>query len=73
MEINIFLYIFASQNKNNDENVDLTKVVIWADGPILKAGKEGSPVILDRIDCAKPQVIECLNPLLEDNSVFNTC
>ncbi|OUM69791.1 hypothetical protein PIROE2DRAFT_57210 [Piromyces sp. E2] len=58
-------------NKNSGEGVDLTKIISWVDGPIIRAGKKGNPVILDRIDGAKAQVIECLNPLLEDNSVFN--
>ncbi|ORX59905.1 hypothetical protein BCR36DRAFT_408277 [Piromyces finnis] len=50
---------------------DLTKLISWVDGPIFRAGKSGNPVILDGINCAKSQVIEYLNPLLEDNSVFN--
>ncbi|KAG4092785.1 hypothetical protein H8356DRAFT_1049181 [Neocallimastix lanati (nom. inval.)] len=59
------------ENNDKNESVDLTKLISWIDGPILKAAKKGKPVILDRIDCAKAQVIECLNPLLEENSVFN--
>ncbi|ORX61262.1 hypothetical protein BCR36DRAFT_408210 [Piromyces finnis] len=58
-------------NKNNEENIDLTKFISWVDGPVLKAGKSGNPVILDEINCAKSQVIEYLNPLLDGNSVFN--
>jgi len=61
----------VEENNKSDEGVDLTKIISWVDGPIIRAGKKGNPVILDRIDCAKSQVIECLNPLLEDNSVFN--
>ncbi|KAG4105393.1 hypothetical protein H8356DRAFT_1027608 [Neocallimastix lanati (nom. inval.)] len=59
------------ENKNSEEGVDLTKIISWVDGPIIRAGKKGNPVILDRIDCVKAQVVECLNPLLEENSVFN--
>jgi len=63
-----------NENKDSstsDDNIDLTKLISWVDGPILRAGRKGSPVILDRVDYAKAQIIECLNPLLEDNSVFN--
>ena len=56
--------------KNNNIQ-DLSNYIIWNDGPILRAGKNGTSVILDNINYSKPQVIECLNPLLEDNSKYN--
>ena len=56
--------------KNNNIQ-DLSNYIIWNDGPILRAGKNGISVILDNINYSKPQVIECLNPLLEDNSKYN--
>jgi len=58
-------------DKPSENGIDLENIITWVDGPILRAGKKGNPVILDRIDGAKSQVIECLNPLLEENSVFN--
>jgi len=57
--------------QNSYDNVDFSKFITWEDGPILRAGKKGYPVILDNIGSAKAQVIERLNPLLEENSVFN--
>ncbi|KAA6398498.1 MAG: putative dynein heavy chain [Streblomastix strix] len=47
---------------------DMTKLVQWQNGPLLIAGEIGMPVILDRIDEAKAQVIERINPVLEKNS-----
>ena len=57
------------KNKNNVQ--DLSSFIKWKDGPILRAGRKGISVILDNINYSKPQVIECLNPLLEDNSKYN--
>lgn len=47
----------TSQNWFNGEN-----------GPLLKAASLGLPVILDRINEAKSQVIARLNPVLEINA-----
>ena len=57
--------------KNKDKIQDLSSYIKWNDGPILRAGKEGIPVILDNINYSRPQVIECLNPLIEENSKYN--
>ena len=57
--------------KNNNNIQDLSSYIKWSDGPILRAGEKGISVILDNINYSKPQVIECLNPLLEDNSNNN--
>ncbi|KAA6396296.1 MAG: hypothetical protein EZS28_008170, partial [Streblomastix strix] len=59
------------QFKPQDINVyetDMTKLIKWENGPLLIAAESGTPVILDRIDEAKAQVIERLNPILEKNS-----
>ena len=45
----------------------LSNLIRWVDGPILKAAKVGSPIILDNINYSKTQIIECLNTLLETN------
>jgi MoxR-like ATPase len=47
---------------------DITKLIQWEDGPLLKAAREGIPVILDRIDEAKAQVTKRMNPVLEKNA-----
>ena len=39
--------------------------------PCYKGRKNGVPLILDNINFSKPHVIECLNPLLEENSKYN--
>ncbi|KAA6394275.1 MAG: putative Midasin, partial [Streblomastix strix] len=49
------------------EETDLTKLIKWENGPLLIASQAGIPVILDRIDEAKAQVTERLNPVLEKN------
>ena len=46
---------------------NLSDLIKWFDGPVLKAAKNGSPVILDNINYSKTQIIECLNTLLETN------
>jgi MoxR-like ATPase len=45
----------------------IANIIRWEDGPLLRAADRGIPVILDRIDEAKAQVTERLNPLLEKN------
>jgi midasin (ATPase involved in ribosome maturation) len=50
---------------------DITKLVSWEDGPVLEAARQGIPVILDRINEAKAQVTERLNPILEKNTRVN--
>ena len=57
--------------KNKDGIQDLSSYIKWNDGPILRAARKGISVILDNINYSKPQVIECLNPLLEDNAKYN--
>ena len=57
--------------KNKNKIQDLSDYIKWCDGPVLRAGIKGVPLILDNINYSKPQVIECLNPLLEDNSKYN--
>ena len=39
----------------------------WCDGAVPKAMKEGLWLILDEMNLAEPQVIERLNPVLEEN------
>ena len=57
--------------KNKDGIQNLSSYIKWNDGPILRAARKGISVILDNINYSKPQVIECLNPLLEDNAKYN--
>ena len=57
--------------KSKSKIQDLSAYIKWCDGPVPKAGKKGVPLILDNINYSKPQVIECLNPLLEDNTKYN--
>ena len=57
--------------KNKDGIQNLSSYIKWNDGPILKAARKGISIILDNINYSKPQVIECLNPLLEENSKYN--
>ena len=57
--------------KIKDKIQDLSSYIKWCDGPVPKAGKRGIPLILDNINYSKPQVIECLNPILEDNTKYN--
>jgi hypothetical protein len=47
---------------------DITKLVQWENGPLLKAATTGTPVILNRIDEAKAHVTERINPILERNA-----
>ena len=62
---------FQPQIKSKNKLQELSKYIKWYDGPVPRAGKNGVPLILDNINYSKPQVIECLNPLLEDNSKYN--
>ena len=57
--------------KLQNKNQDLSAYIKWCDGPVPRAGQKGVPLILDNINFSKPQVIECLNPLLEDNTKYN--
>ena len=57
--------------KTKEKIQDLSTYIKWCDGPVPRAGKKGVPLILDNINYSRPQVIECLNPLLEDNSKYN--
>ena len=57
--------------KKKDNIQDLSDYIKWNNGPILRACEKGISVILDNINYSKPQVIECLNPLLENNSKYN--
>ena len=59
------------ETKTENDIQELSEYVQWFDGPVPKAGKKGVPLILDNINFSKPQVIECLNPLLEENSKYN--
>ncbi|KAA6379758.1 MAG: hypothetical protein EZS28_024715 [Streblomastix strix] len=58
---------FKPQEMKSNET-DLTKLVKWENGPLLISAEFGTPVILDRIDEAKAQVTERLNPILEKNA-----
>ncbi|KAA6359825.1 MAG: hypothetical protein EZS28_044648, partial [Streblomastix strix] len=58
---------FKPQEMKSNET-DLTKLIKWENGPLLIAVESGIPVILDRIDEAKAQVTERLNPILEKNA-----
>ncbi|KAA6377565.1 MAG: hypothetical protein EZS28_026909 [Streblomastix strix] len=58
---------FKPQEMKSNET-DLTQLVKWKNGPLLIAAESGIPVILDRIDEAKAQVVERLNPILERNA-----
>ncbi|KAA6403417.1 MAG: hypothetical protein EZS28_001045, partial [Streblomastix strix] len=58
---------FKSQEMKSNET-DMTKLIKWENGPLLIAAESGTPVILDRIDEAKAQVTERLNPILEKNA-----
>ncbi|KAA6354005.1 MAG: hypothetical protein EZS28_050468, partial [Streblomastix strix] len=58
---------FKPQEMKSNEK-DLTKLIKWENGPLLIAAESGIPVILDRIDEAKAQVTERLNPILEKNA-----
>ena len=62
---------YQPQIKVKDKKQDLSSYIKWCDGPVPIAGKKGIPIILDNINYSKPQVIECLNPLLEENSKYN--
>lgn len=44
---------------------DTQSLVKWIDGPIIRAATNGQCIILDQIECATPQVIERLNPVLD--------
>ena len=59
------------KSKNENDYQNLSSYIKWNDGPILRACKNGISVILDNINYSKPQVIEYLNPLLENNSKYN--
>ena len=39
---------------------------VWQDGPIPRALREGWWIILDELNLAEPQIVERLNPLLEE-------
>jgi MoxR-like ATPase len=56
------------KSKNESDYQNLSSYIKWNDGPILGACKNGISVILDNINFSNPQVIEYLNPLLENNS-----
>jgi midasin (ATPase involved in ribosome maturation) len=58
---------FKPQTLTSDSE-DITRLVLWENGPLLEAPSAGVPVILDRIDEAKAQVSEHLNPILEKNA-----
>ena len=62
---------YQPQIKFKDKIQDLSSYIQWYDGPVIRAGTKGVPLILDNINYSKPQVIECLNPLLEDNTKYN--
>ena len=62
---------YQPQIKIKNKIQDLSAYIKWCDGPIPRAGKKGVPIILDNINYSKPQVIECINPLLEDNTKYN--
>ena len=62
---------YQPEIKNKDKIEKLSSYIQWNDGPVIRAGKNGVPLILDNINFSKPQVIECLNPLLEENSKYN--
>ena len=62
---------YQPQLRIKDKIQDLSSYIKWFDGPVPRAGKKGVPIILDNINQSKPQIIECLNPLLEENSKFN--
>ena len=66
--------LYVKKETNLPENLDmkdLSKYFEWKDGPILIGGKEGLPIILDNINYSKPQVIERLNSLLEENPKYD--
>ena len=66
------LYEKNKKNKNDkNKSENLTEYFEWVDGPVLLGGKEGVPVILDNINYSKPQIIERLNSLLEENPKYD--
>ena len=54
-------------NGNNENKQSLSSLIHWREGSVLKALKEGKPVILDDINYSRAQIIESLNSLLELN------
>lgn len=59
-------------NKREFINIqDLFSYIKCNEEPYFKAVKEGISIILDNINYSKPQVIECLNPLIEENYKYN--
>jgi MoxR-like ATPase len=55
-------------NGETDKATDPTQLVQWENGPFLRAALLGVPVVLDRIESAKAQVTERINPILERNA-----
>ena len=53
--------------ETSKKSQNLSSLIHWKDGTVLKALKEGKPVILDDINYSKAQIIESLNSLLELN------
>ena len=41
--------------------------MLWVDGPLTKAMREGHWLIIDELDCASASILALLNPVLEDN------
>ena len=62
---------YKKNEKGDTQKIDITSLISWVDGPIIKETKNGNPIILDNINYSKPQVIESLNPLIEENYVVN--
>lgn len=46
---------------------DAQKNPRWVDGPIIKAMKKGEVLLLDEVNLARPEVIERLNSLFDDD------
>ncbi|KAA6362792.1 MAG: hypothetical protein EZS28_041681, partial [Streblomastix strix] len=58
---------FNSQEMKSNET-DLTKLIKQEDEPLIDSDKDGTSVILDRIDEAKAHINESLNQILEKNA-----
>ena len=63
-------FLSTKQNNNNNNERDLSSLVEWNDGVVIKGIKEGKPVILDDLNNSKAQTIESLNSILETNVKF---
>lgn len=56
-----------SQAEKIKQIFDAQKNPRWVDGPIIKAMKRGEVLLLDEVNLARPEVIERLNSLFDDD------